>query len=72
MLIMIDGPKFLRRHKLSQKFPSLKSMNGKYGVLMHEAQMNDSRQCYTSLLTASISNFIPGMKGANLANYVEF
>lgn len=34
--------------------------------------MIDSRMNINSLLTASIDKFIPGMKGATLANYVEF
>ncbi len=39
---------------------------------MYETQMSDSRQNMNALLTASIEGFIPGMKGATLANYVEF
>ena len=39
---------------------------------MHEAQMIDSRMALNCLLTASVDKFIPGMKGATLANYVEF
>ena len=39
---------------------------------MHEAQMLDSRMNLHALFTASIDSYIPGMKGANLANYVEF
>jgi hypothetical protein len=34
--------------------------------------MMDGRMNLNALLTASIEGFIPGMKGANLANYVEF
>lgn len=34
--------------------------------------MIDSRMALNSLLTASIDNFIPGMKGASLLNYTEF
>jgi len=33
--------------------------------------MNDSRMNINSLLTASIDEYIPGMKGAVLANYTE-
>lgn len=39
---------------------------------MHEAQMLDGRMNFNALLTSSISNYIQGMKGATLANYVEF
>jgi len=42
-----------------------------YGVKMHEAQMIDSRMNLGCLFTSSIEKFIPGMKGATLANYVE-
>lgn len=38
---------------------------------MHEAQMIDSRMNLGCLFTSSIEKFIPGMKGATLANYVE-
>ena len=33
--------------------------------------MHDSRMNLNTLFTASIPEFIPGMKGATLANYVE-
>jgi glycerol-3-phosphate dehydrogenase len=39
---------------------------------MNETQMMDTRMNLHALFTASVDNFIPGMKGANLANYVEF
>jgi hypothetical protein len=52
-------------------FENVKSVHGKYGVIVHEAQMLDSRMNLHALMTASIESFIPGMKGANLANYVE-
>lgn len=39
---------------------------------MYETQTLDSRQALHSLLTSSIDNYIPGMRGATLANYVEF
>lgn len=52
-------------------FDNVKPIHGKYGVMLHEAQMLDSRMNLHALLTASVESFIPGMKGANLANYVE-
>ena len=39
---------------------------------MHEAQMIDSRMALNCLFTSSINKFHTGMKGATLANYVEF
>lgn len=46
-------------------------LEGSYGVLLHEAQMLDSRMNLHALFTAAQDSFIPGMKGATLANYVE-
>ena len=40
--------------------------------MTHEAQMMDSRMNFLALQTASIDKYIPGMKGASLANYVSF
>jgi glycerol-3-phosphate dehydrogenase len=34
--------------------------------------MHDSRMNLNSLFTSTIDDYIPGMKGATLANYVEF
>jgi glycerol-3-phosphate dehydrogenase len=42
------------------------------GFILNEAQMMDGRMNLHALLTSSIDSFIPGMKGATLANYVEF
>mmetsp|Transcript_30602 Transcript_30602/g.37773 ORF Transcript_30602/g.37773 Transcript_30602/m.37773 type:complete len:293 (-) Transcript_30602:464-1342(-) len=39
---------------------------------MSETQMYDSRMNLNSLFTAAVDGYIPGMKGATLANYVEF
>ncbi len=34
--------------------------------------MHDSRMNLNTLFTAAVDNYIPGMVGATLANYVEF
>ena len=34
--------------------------------------MHDSRMNLNTLLTSAVDEYIPGMKGATLANYVEF
>jgi hypothetical protein len=34
--------------------------------------MHDSRMNLNSLFTSTIDDYIPGMKGATIANYVEF
>ncbi len=39
--------------------------------MMSETQMHDSRMNLNSLFTAAVDDYIPGMKGATLANYVE-
>jgi glycerol-3-phosphate dehydrogenase len=67
----VDGPKIIFKNKLAKMYENVKHIHGKYGVLMNEAQMNDSRMNQHALFTASIDGFIPGMKGANIANYVE-
>ena len=38
---------------------------------MSETQMHDSRMNLNCLFTAAVDEYIPGMKGATLANYVE-
>ena len=38
---------------------------------MSETQMHDSRMNLQSLFTAAVDDYIPGMRGATLANYVE-
>ena len=55
-----------------KNFPEVKSIHGNYGVVMHEAQMVDSRMNLNTLLTSTIEGYNPGMKGSNLANYTEF
>jgi glycerol-3-phosphate dehydrogenase len=67
----VSGPRILSKNMLKKKFPDLRHIHGQYGVLMYETQTLDSRQTLHSLLTSSIDNYIPGMKGATLANYVE-
>lgn len=69
--VSVDGPSFYTKHKIFKKFGNLGTLKGKYGVMMHEAQMIDSRLNFNALLTASIDKFIPGMRGATLVNYVE-
>ena len=62
----------LTKSKVKTEFPNAKSLHNNYGTIMHEAQMNDSRMNINALLTASVDKFHPGMKGATLANYMEF
>lgn len=68
----VDGPSIVFKNKLKKMYPHVEKVHGKFGTLMHEAQMMDTRMNLHALLTASVDGFIPGMKGATLANYVEF
>lgn len=70
--IRLNGPKIYMKNQLRKNFPEALKIHGRYGVIMHEAQMIDSRMNLNTLFTSSIENFIPGMKGSNLANYTEF
>lgn len=68
----VSGPVPILKSTIRCRFPEAKQIHNMHGVIMHEAQMIDSRMALNALLTASIDNFIPGMKGANLLNYTEF
>jgi hypothetical protein len=68
----VDGPSLAFKNKIRSLYPDIKTIHNLSGVLMHETQMMDGRMNLNALLTSSIEGFIPGMKGANLANYVEF
>ena len=70
--VSLQKPRILTKRGVRDSFPNATQIHGKYGVLMQEAQMIDGRMAINSLLTASIDGYIPGMKGATLANYVEF
>lgn len=67
----VDGPRVVMKNKLAKIFSNVGHIHGQYGVLLNEAQMMDTRMNLHALLTASISDYIPGMQGATLANYVE-
>ncbi|CDW82478.1 glycerol-3-phosphate dehydrogenase [Stylonychia lemnae] len=68
----LQGPRIYGRQKVKNIFSELKAIHGQYGTVIYETQMMDSRMNLNALLTASIDKYIPGMKGANLANYTEF
>ena len=67
----VSGPKFVSRSKLANDYAGLKKLHGHYGSVMYETQMSDSRMNLQALFTSAIDDYIPGMKGATLANYVE-
>jgi glycerol-3-phosphate dehydrogenase len=68
----VEGPSVIMKNRLRRLYPQLTALHGQSGVLMHETQMMDARMNLHALLTASVDGFIPGMRGANLANYTEF
>ena len=49
----------------------MKALHGHYGSIMSETQMSDSRMNLQALFTSAVDDYIPGMKGSTLANYVE-
>jgi len=69
--VSVDGPKFVSKNKLRRDYPECKELHGGYGAVMSEAQMVDSRMNLNTLFTSAIDDYIPGMKGATLANYTE-
>lgn len=69
--VSVSGPKLVRKATLKKNYPDLKAVHGSYGTVMSETQMHDSRMNLNTLFTAAIDDYIPGMRGATLANYVE-
>ena len=67
----VNGPSFMRKATLRKEYPNLHKLHGQYGAVMSETQMHDSRMNLNCLFTAAVDEYIPGMKGATLANYVE-
>jgi glycerol-3-phosphate dehydrogenase len=70
--VSLSGPRPINPAKLIREYSELRPLHGQWGSVMSEAQMHDSRMNLNSLFTASIDDYIPGMKGATLGNYVEF
>ena len=80
----IHGPRIVipkgLNNKRNAKFSIYNSLFGSsdiktqfyYGSLMHEVQFSDTRQLIMSLVTSTIDKYELGMKGSNIANYVEF
>lgn len=66
----LPRPSFVSKTEMKDLFPILKGDN--YGVKFAEGQTNDSRLMLQTVLTSSQDNYVPNMKGATVANYVEF
>jgi len=69
--VAVGGPTIMRKRTLRDAYPDVKPLHGQWGSVMSETQMHDSRMNLNSLFTAAVDDYIPGMKGATLANYVE-
>lgn len=66
----LPRPSFVSKNEMKNLFPVLKGDN--YGVKFAEGQTNDSRLLIQTVLTSSQDDYVPNMKGATVANYVEF
>jgi glycerol-3-phosphate dehydrogenase len=69
--VNLKGPRMISKNNLMRNYPDLKALHGQYGATMAEAQMHDSRMNLNTLFTSAVDGYIPGMKGATLANYTE-
>lgn len=58
------------KEQLKSNFPFLDE-KFKYGVVYWDGQFNDTRMNIDLLLTGTIDNYIPKMKGGNILNYAE-
>jgi glycerol-3-phosphate dehydrogenase len=65
------APKMIGVDEMKRNFPLL---NPKYnwGVVVYDGEMDDSRLLMETLLTSTVDNYKPGMKGANVLNYATF
>jgi glycerol-3-phosphate dehydrogenase len=70
--VSLKGPRFFLPHQIIKDFPQAKAIHLMKGVAFNEVQTMDSRMALNALLTSSVDKFVPGMKGATLANHVVF
>lgn len=71
-LSSIKGPSIISPRGIRKAFPKVEKIKKYWGTILHEGQFTDSRQCVMTLLTATIDKYELGMKGANIANYINF
>lgn len=64
------GPRLISQDELKRNFPHLDS-KFKWGVVVYDGEMDDSRLLIETMLTASQDGYVPGMKGASLLNYAR-
>lgn len=69
--VSFPPPYVLGKQDVLRAFPDLAGKI-KGGVVYYDGQMNDSRMNLDLLLTATLDNYRPGFKPANLLNYCEF
>eukprot|EP00826_Nyctotherus_ovalis_P061031 TRINITY_DN8641_c0_g1_i3.p1 TRINITY_DN8641_c0_g1~~TRINITY_DN8641_c0_g1_i3.p1 ORF type:complete len:631 (+),score=82.16 TRINITY_DN8641_c0_g1_i3:211-2103(+) len=65
----VPRPSLMSKEEMKNCFPLLK---GSYGVRFSEVQGVDNRLLIQALLTATQEGYAPNMKGAVIANYIEF
>lgn len=65
------APRIISSDEMQKNFPLLDT-RFKWGVVVYDGEMDDSRLLMETLLTASQNEYIPGMKGANFLNYARF
>lgn len=65
------APTIMGATELHGSFPHL-DKRYKWGVVYEDGQNNDSRYLLDILLTATVDNYVEGMKGANILNYASF
>lgn len=65
------GPRIIGSDEMFRNFPLLDT-KFKWGVVVYDGEMDDSRLLVETMLTASQDEYIPGMKGANVLNYARF
>lgn len=65
------APRIISSDEMQKNFPLLDT-RFKWGVVVYDGEMDDSRLLMETMLTASQTDYIPGMKGANILNYARF
>lgn len=64
------GPRIISQDEVRRNFPYLDTKY-KWGVVVYDGEMDDTRLLMEAFLTASQDGYIPGMKGANMVNYAR-
>jgi glycerol-3-phosphate dehydrogenase len=65
------GPRIIGSDEMFNNFPFLDTKY-KWGVVVYDGEMDDSRLLMETMLTSTQASYIPGMKGSNILNYARF